>query len=823
MLIIWLIILFGGAVALAYRRASLGQFTLAAALGVAPILLAPGTGLLLKLPFGVLLLLLALLNVDTLRRAVLTGPALARYRRMLPAMSDTEKQALEAGTVWWEGELFSGDPHWDRLLGTPSPRLTEAEQAFLEGPVNTLCAMLDDWHITHEQADLPPAVWDYLKQHGFFGMIIPRRYGGLELSAYAHSCVLGRISSCSITCASIVAVPNSLGPAELLLKYGTAQQKEHYLPKLARGEEIPCFALTSATAGSDATSITDRGVICRDYFDGEEVLGIRLDFDKRYITLAPVATVIGLAFKLYDPERLLGPRESLGITCALIPVSTAGVRTGRRHFPLNIPFQNGPVHGEDVFVPLDYIIGGPERAGDGWRMLVECLSVGRCISLPSNATGGAKKAVAVTGAYARIRKQFGVPIGRFEGVQAALARIAGNTYLMDATRTLTAGAVDLGEEPAVASAIVKYHVTELAREVANDSMDVHGGKAIMLGPRNYVARGYQAVPILITVEGANILTRSLIIYGQGAIRCHPHLLKEMRAAAEENHQDAVRLFDAAVMAHAGQFLANAARAFVAGATAARYLPTPTPLPAGRWYRQAGRLCAAFAVTADVCNLVYGGALKKRESISARLGDVLSHLYLISAALKRFEDEGAQEEDLPLLQWVCETQLHRAQGQLFEVVRNLPGTVAATALRVLLFPAGRDLGPPSDSLTHAVAELIIGNTDTRARLVEGTYLSREAGNAAGQLDELLELAEEMEPLEKRVRDAARKGRIHSGAWRQMISDAGTAGVLSGEETDALADYERRVMEVVAVDDFEPRELAAKPRRRSVKTARRLVDA
>jgi acyl-CoA dehydrogenase len=823
MLFVWSIVLLAGALTLAWRRASLAQWTLAAAIAILPVLLLPAPGIFVKLPAGLFLAVLALLNVDVLRRAVLTGPALARYRAALPRMSETERQALDAGTIWWEGDLFGGAPQWERLLGCPAPRLTEEERAFLDGPVNELCAMLDDWHITHEQADLPPEVWDFLKRGGFFGMIIPKRYGGLEFSAYAHSCVLGRIASRSVTCASTVAVPNSLGPAELLVKYGTEAQQSHYLPRLASGEEIPCFALTSPVAGSDAASITDRGVICRDFHDGEEVLGIRLDFDKRYITLAPVATVIGLAFRLQDPERLLGPRVDLGITCALVPVSTPGVRTGRRHFPLNVPFQNGPVHGENVFVPLDFIIGGPERAGDGWRMLVECLSVGRCISLPANATGAARTAVAATGAYARIRKQFGMPIGRFEGVQAPLARIAANTYVMDAARTLVAGAVDLGEEPAVASAIVKYHVTELAREVANDAMDIHGGKGIMLGPRNYLARGYQSVPILITVEGANILTRSLIIFGQGAVGCHPWLLKEMRAAMEEDPGRAVRLFDEAAVSHAGHLVSSAARAFLAGITGARWLDAPVPGPPARYYRAAARLSACLAVAADVCMLRFGGALKKHEFLSARLGDVLSHLFLVSAALKHFEDDGAPEDDLPLLAWACERHLHLAQESLAAVVANLPSRALRLLLRLVVLPFGRDLAAPSDRRTRAVAELITRDTDARDRLIDGMYLDRETGDPVGQLDELLELADDMEPLERRVREAARGGRIHAGAWPEMIRAAGTAGILDREEVATLEAYDQRVMALVAVDDFEPRELAAKPRRRSVKSPRRAAGA
>ncbi len=830
MTLIWLVVLAAGAFTLAWRRESLARSTLAVALLIVPGLLVPAIPLLLKAPLALLLLALALGNVGGLRRALFSGPLLQRYRRVLPPMSPTERQALEAGTVWWEGELFCGDPRWERLLGTPGPRLSREEQAFLDGPVDELCAMIDEWEITHERGDLPPQVWDFLKQRGFFAMIIPKRYGGLEFSAWAHSCVLERVASRSTTVASTIAVPNSLGPAELLLKYGTEQQREHYLPRLASGEELPCFALTSPTAGSDATSITDRGVVCYDFWEGEEVLGIRLDFEKRYITLAPVATVIGLAFKLYDPDRLLGERVNLGITCALIPASAPGVRTGRRHFPLNSPFQNGPVIGENVFVPIDFIIGGAERAGDGWRMLVECLSVGRCISLPSNATGGVKKALATTGAYARVRRQFGLPVGRFEGVQAALARIAGNACIMDATRRMTIGAVDLGEEPAVASAIVKYHLTELAREVANDAMDVHGGKGIMLGPKNYLGRGYQSVPVMITVEGANILTRSLIIYGQGAVRCHPWLLKEMRAATaaagEQDPKAAVDAFDEAVLGHIGHVLTMAARAFGHGVTRARAAAAPVPPgPLRRYYQQATRLAACFALVSDFSLLTFGGALKKKESVSARLGDVLSMLYLTSAVLKRYEDDGCPAEDLPLVRWSCERCLHTGETRLAEIIRNNPSRPVRLLLRLLVFPTGRHLEAPSDALTHAVADLFIRATEVRARLVEGAWLERVDGNPAGLLEALLEEADDVDPLERRVREAVKSGRVRAdGGWQETIAAAGAEGVLTPQEAQQLLAYQQRVMEIVAVDDFESWELASRRgQRRPARQPRSLANA
>src|SRR5690606_38180751 len=464
------------------------------------------------------------------RKALFSRPFLKTYLRMLPTMSATERDALEAGGVWWDGELFTGKLDWDKLLRTPPARLTAAEQAFLDGPVEELCALVDDFDVTHHRADLPPEAWEYIQQKGFWGMIIPRRYGGLEFGRYAQSSILTKLCSRSIVLGTTVAVPNSLGPGELLVHYGTDEQKDYYLPRLARGEEIPCFGLTSPVAGSDATSITDTGVVCRGIHEGRETIGIRLDFSKRYITLAPVSTVIGLAFRLFDPEHLIGEVEDIGITGALIPRDTPGIHIGRRHFPLNTPFQNGPIQGENVFVPVDFIIGGIAQAGRGWRMLVEQLSVGRCISLPASAMGGAMTAAWTTGAYARIRKQFGLSVGKFEGVEQVIARIIGNTYIMDAARSVTTGAIDAGEKPAVPAAILKLHATELARVIAGDAMDVHGGKGVMLGPNNYLGRGWQASPIGITVEGANILTRNLIIFGQGAIRCHPFVLREMQAA-----------------------------------------------------------------------------------------------------------------------------------------------------------------------------------------------------------------------------------------------------------------------------------------------------
>src|SRR6202166_3865585 len=667
----WALSFVGVLLILAYRRSSLrfccavlGIFLLAyLAFGAA----AEWWKVVVSLPAGLMLLL----NIRPLRIALVTRPFLKKYRRLLPSMSATEREALDAGTVWWDGELFTGGPDWHKLMSAKAPTLTAEEQAFIDGPCEDLCAMLDDWDITHVRADLPPEVWSFIKSNGFFAMIIPRRYGGLEFSAYAHSCVLLKIASRSGTASSTIAVPNSLGPAELLLHYGTEAQKNHFLPRLARGEEIPCFALTGPRAGSDAASIPDTGVICKGEWQGSEIVGIKLNFSKRYITLAPVATVVGLAFRLFDPDRLMGDKTDLGITCALIPRDTPGVTIGRRHFPLNVPFQNGPIQGHDVFVPIDAIIGGFTMAGQGWRMLVEQLSVGRCISLPSSANGGAQAAVYASGAYARIRRQFNTPIGSFEGIEQVLARMAAPTYIVDAARSVTAGAIDGGEKPSVPSAMLKYHATEIGRMIANDAMDIHGGKGICLGPKNYLGRGYQIVPVAITVEGANILTRSLIIFGQGAVRCHPFVLREMNAARNPDRAAGVDEFDRALFGHIGFAISNAVRSLVLGLTFARFTRMPQTGATMRYFQHVNRYSASFALATDIAMLALGGYLKKKETLSARLGDVLSAMYLASMVLKHHENQGREAADLPLVEWACRSLLYQAQEQLHLFLRNFP--------------------------------------------------------------------------------------------------------------------------------------------------------
>ncbi|MGH8286331.1 MAG: acyl-CoA dehydrogenase [Steroidobacteraceae bacterium] len=749
-----------------------------------------------------------LLNLRPLRKALITRPFMKAYLRLLPPMSQTEREALEAGTVWWDGELFTGAPKWAKLLAAKPPQLSIEEQNFLDGPCEELCRMIDDWATTHERADLSREVWDYMKSKGFFAMIIPKKYGGLEFSAYAHSCVLAKIASRSATASSTVAVPNSLGPAELLNHYGTEEQKNHYLPRLARGEEVPCFALTGARAGSDAASIPDTGVVCRGMCQGKEIVGLRLNFSKRYITLAPIATVVGLAFRMFDPDRLLGGNTDLGITCALIPRSTPGVTIGRRHFPLNVPFQNGPVHGKDVFVPLDFIIGGPKMAGQGWRMLVEQLSVGRCISLPSNGTGGAKAGVFATGAYARIRRQFNMPVGRFEGVEAVIARMVGLTYTMDAARSVTAGAIDGGEKPSVPSAMLKYHVTEMARQVANDAMDVHGGKGICLGPRNYLGRGYQVVPVAITVEGANILTRSLIIFGQGAVRCHPFVLKEMTAARNHDRKQGVDQFDAALFGHIGFTISNAVRSFIMALTNARFTRVPVKGPTARYFQHIVRFSASFAYAVDIAMLTLGGYLKKKENLSARLGDVLSCMYLASMVLKHHENQGRPEADLPIVEWACRNLLYRAQEQLHSFLRNFPNKLLAGTMRFFIFPRGLTYSAPSDRSGRSLADLVLNPSEARDRLCRFVYRTVEPGNPLGLLQEALVLAQTAEPIEKRIRvEGVKTGKVTALDLPGMIQQALAAGIISETEAASLREYDRKVMDIVHVDDFASHELAA----------------
>jgi acyl-CoA dehydrogenase len=804
----WLLLLTLLAISLAcaFYGTTLLVWTGAMAAGIAVLAL---TGWVPWLSLTIVTLVLAAiavpLNLPTWRRQWITAPFLTQFRRMLPDISETEQVALDAGTVGWEGELFAGRPDWNLLKKQPYLDLSVEEQTFLDGPVQELCGMLNSWEITHRDADLNPETWAFLKKHRFFGMIIPKEYGGLGFSAMAHRAVLQKISSVCVVTASTVAVPNSLGPGELLVHYGTEEQKNHFLPRLARGEEIPCFGLTGPTAGSDATSIPDYGIVCRAEYKGKDALGIRMNFDKRYITLAPVATLIGIAFRLYDPDGLLGGAKDLGISLVLVPRDTKGVEVGRRHMPLNLPFQNGPVRGTDVFVPLDALIGGIEMAGQGWRMLVECLSVGRAISLPSTSTGGTKMAALATGAYARIRKQFNMPIGRFEGVEAALARIAGNAYATSALSRMTATAVDLGEKPAVPSAIAKYHATEMAREIVRDAMDVHGGKGVILGPRNYLGRGWQGIPVSITVEGANIMTRNLMIFGQGAIRCHPYVLKEMQAARLENPQVRVERFDELLFAHVGYSIRNAVRSLVLGLSFGKFAMVPHDRKTAKYYQKLSRYSAALAFVSDVAMLTLGGKLKQKEHISARLGDVLSHLYICSAMLKRFEAQGRPAADQAILAWAFHNAIYKIQVALRLVIDNFPNRYLRGLLRFVVFPFGRREKAPGDRLTHKVAQLLLAPSDTRDRLTRGVYLSATSNHPIQFMERSLPEVIRAEPLERKLLKALKHGDIGGITWEEQVRDAIDKSVLTRHEADILVRVREMVTEIIAVDDFDVEEL------------------
>ncbi|WP_374012181.1 acyl-CoA dehydrogenase [Pseudoxanthomonas koreensis] len=742
-----------------------------------------------------------------IRKPLVTGPLLRVFRRILPPLSQTERIALETGSVGFEGELFTGDPDWQMLLDYPRPQLTAEEQAFLDGPTEELCRMIDDWQITHVHADLPPELWEFIKKNRFFGMIIPKEYGGLGFSALAHHKVIQKIASISSVVSSTVGVPNSLGPGELLNHYGTQEQKDYYLPRLAVGEEVPCFGLTGPFAGSDATSIPDFGIVCKGEWNGANVLGVRLTFDKRYITLAPVATLIGLAFRMYDPEGLLGDERDIGITLALLPHDTAGVDVGRRHFPLNSPFQNGPIHGRDVFIPLSQLIGGAEMAGKGWNMLNECLAVGRSITLPSTASGGAKFGARVTGAYARIRKQFGLSIGRFEGVEEALARIGGKAYTISALSQATAAAVDRGDVPSVPSAIAKYHCTNMGREVASDVMDVLGGKGIILGPRNFAGRNWQAAPISITVEGANIMTRSLLIFGQGAILCHPWVMKEMKAAQDPDHRAGLDAFDESLCGHVRYGISNALRSFWFGITGSKIGGAPGDDYTRPFFRKLDRYAANLALMADVSMLLLGGKLKFKESLSGRLGDVLSHLYIAGAVLKRHHDEGAPEADKPLLAWSMYNSFHRIEQALSDALRNFPIRPVGWALWALVFPLGRRAEAPGDRLCHRVAALLMSPNEARERLGTGVFLTPCANNPGGRIDSYLATAVHAEPVERKFLKALKTRGIEALEFPAQLDEAVAEGVITVEERVLLEELRRITLETITVDDFDVHELRA----------------
>ncbi|HED14099.1 MAG TPA: acyl-CoA dehydrogenase [Gammaproteobacteria bacterium] len=795
----WLLVVFGGVLLILARyRLTVWQWSV----GLTVLVIFSGwTGIFADSLMVILWLLLTVgllfLHADSLRMR-LWRTVFTRLQQVLPGLSKTEQEAIDAGTVWWDAELFSGAPEWSRLLSVPAPDLTEEETLFLIDDTEKLCAVLDDWEISEQRHDLPEAIWQRLSKQGYFGMIIPKEYGGKGFSPLAHSSVVLKLSARSTTAGVTVMVPNSLGPAELLLHYGTTAQKQYYLPRLADGREIPCFALTGPFAGSDASSIPDFGILCERRYQGKKTLGFKVSFSKRYITLAPVATVIALAFSARDPQHLLGDQEDLGITVALVPGATRGVHKGERHNPLGAAFQNGPIFGKDVFVPLDWVIGGQEQIGQGWKMLVESLAAGRGISLPAFSVGVAKLAARMSGAYARLREQFGRPIGHFEGVQEALGRIAGYTYLMDACRYLTLTALHQGERPAVLSAISKAYITDYARQVINLSMDVHGGKGICMGPANYLGRIYQQIPIGITVEGANILTRSLIVFGQGAIRSHPYMLKLVKVLAKPQSVDSLQKFDTIMLGYMGNLLGNIARAVCYGISW-RLVPVDMTDRSRRWYAQISRWSAAFAIVADAGLLRLGGSLKQYESFSGRMADVLAHLYMASAVLKRFRDTGSPEQDWNLVEWSCRHALDQVQSALDDALANFPSPKIGWLLRPLVFPLGRRRLAPNDQLNRQLAFGLMEPSETHMRLTEGIYLNESIEDPTGKIDFALQLKLQAEPLLKRLREQKLQ-QPWALSYQQWLHELLDQKQISTDEASLLDQTQAALESAIAVDAF-----------------------
>ncbi len=760
-----------------------------------------------------LLLSLALILVlpGKLRRDRLSRPLLGWVRSRLPSLSDTEAEALKSGSVDWDGELFSGKPEWNKLLDATPAHLTSEEQAFLDGPVEKLCAMLDDWKITHEQYDLPDKVWKFIRDKGFFGLVIPREDGGLGFSNTAHSEIVMKISTRSVSAAVTVMVPNSLGPGELLMHYGTEAQKQHYLPRLAKGEEIPCFALTSPVAGSDAGAIPDKGIVCKGNWNGEEVLGLKVTWNKRYITLAPVATLIGLAIKVYDPEHLLGEQEDIGVTCVLVPRDTDGVNAGARHLPMNTVFMNGPTWGTDVFIPMDQVIGGQDMLGKGWTMLLECLSIGRSISLPALGTGAGKVASLATGSYAYTREQFGRSISQFEGVQEALEPIAGYTYMMDAARLLTSGMLDRGVRPAVPSAVLKYRNTDLMREVINHAMDVVAGRGVITGPRNFLARAYQAVPIGITVEGANILTRSLMIFGQGSIRCHPFIVDEIDAAGMDDQRQATEKFDGVFYRHLAHTTRNALRALLLGLTRGWLEPVPRQGNIRPFYRQLARFSAAFALMTDVTLLSVGGGLKARQRLSGRMADCLTHLYYATAVIKQWHEEGYPDDQRVLVEWSLRTCLRDLQSAMREAILNFPVKALRWPLRLIVFPLGATgLNGPDDRLGARVAATIVTDTPVRRRISRGAYITQDPEDPLGRVLHAYRLAQDTADMRSRLHEAIRNrdedeldgiALLMGHQRKELVDWACAQGIVTADECPKLEEALTALYDVIRVDAFE----------------------
>lgn len=737
-------------------------------------------------------------NLPWLRRRFLTSKIFLGIKEKLPTISKTEQIVLEAGDVWWEKELFIGRPNWHNFLTFPMAKLTDEENQFLNHQVDVLCAMLHDWDVIN-QADLPKDAWDYIKKERFLGLVIPKKYGGHGFSAYAHSTIIMKIASRCYSAAVDIMVPNAVGLAEFILQYGTEEQRARYLPKFVIGEEMPCFALTAPSAGSDAGSMIDEGIICYDDYNGEKTLGIRLNWDKRYITLAPIATMIGLAFKLYDPEQLIGNKKELGITLAMIPRNTPGVEIGHRHSPLLLSFLNGPIRGRNVFIPLEFIIGGKEASGKGWAMMMECLSVGRGLSLPALSAATAKLSYRMTSAYVKIREQFHLSIGYFEGIKEALARMGAFTYLCESTRLLTAAAIDQGIKPSVATAITKYHLTEMSRKIVNDAMDIHGGRAIQLGPSNYLGLYYIAQPISITVEGANILTRNLIIFGQGALRCHPYIQQEVHALQDENVDRALKKFDRLFFKHMGYLGANLLRSMLYGLTNARWIRSPVKDYTAKYYRQLTRMSVALAIVTDMAMGSMGGTLKRRERLSARLGDVLSYLYLASSALKYYENNDQPASDLPFIDWIQRYCLYQIANAFDHFFVNFPYPGRAKLVKGIIFPWGNNYYLPTDDHDHQIADLMMQQTPLRDRLTDNIYMGVN-DDICKKMDEAFQLRLAAEPAYLKLQNAIKQGDIQEKNFYQQIMSAKDANILTDQEVNQLLELDRLRLEVIQVDEF-----------------------
>jgi acyl-CoA dehydrogenase len=787
--------------ALAYCKVSLRNSTLIFMAVLAIISLQTGFTLALKITWGLSLVVFTVLNITRLRQSLFSKVIFRLLQKTLPTMTKTENEALKAGNTWWDAELFSGNPDWKLLQDLPAARLTEEEQAFIDNEVENLCGLLNHWDISHHRHDFPPEVWAYIKQHKFGGMVIPRQYGGLGFSNFAYSEIVMKLYSRCSSVAISVMIPNS-GSAKLVLANGTEAQKNYYLPRFASGEEMPAFALSGPQAGSDAGAMPDTGIVCYGQFNDEQILGIRLNWEKRYISFSPIATLLAMTFKLYDPEHLLGDKENLGVTIALIPTNTAGISIGQRHFTLDAGLQNGPNWGKEVFIPLDWIIGGQAQIGNGWKMLMQSLAVGRAISLPALSAGAAKFACRNTGAYARIRKQFNQPIGQFEGVEEVLARMAGESYLLEAARMVTAAAVDQGHHSSVIAAIIKYHATEKTRSIINDAMDIQGGSGICLGPKNYLAHLYQVMPIGITVEGANILTRSLMIFGQGAVRCHPFIQQEMLALSTQD----VKQFDAVLMQHLGLVLRNVAACIGLGLTGARLLNSTGDATTRRYYQQISRLSAGFALLSDYALLSLGGSLKRRERISALFADVLSHLYLASTALKHFENQGSQDSDKPLLHWACQHSLYQAQQTLMRLFTLLPLPPVAWLLKKLIFPLGSAFSPPQDHLIPQLAAIVLNDCVARDRLTQGIYSNTIENDVSGRIELAFKAVLIAAPIEAKISAAQRQKQLaKTGGLNGILDEAIDKSIITEQEAGLLRDADRARMAAISVDVFNPDEL------------------